>query len=989
MKKRKFLLVLLAMVLVIVACALVFVGCDDHPDQDVDTPDVPLGDVTCEHTAKAKVSAKAATCISDGNVDYWYCSACSNLFSDEACTTKTTLAAVTISKSTAEHSYTTQTAIPATAANCVTNTTGMQAHFECELCHAYFDANKVKTTQAALTIAITHDLAHTAKVDAVGCNNGNKEYWQCNDCHVYFSDALAQNIIPSYAQTILKAPHTLTEMNDTDCFYEGDTYWQCEVCEKCFDDNIASNEIEPMAVERDEPQHLYGDFAYNYTSKQYERVCSRDDSHVDTQTAGVENFPYLVNDEASLKAAIALGGYIKLTSNIEIASRSSAVINKSVNIDLNNFTLSSSANTQAVLFINKDVAATVDVKNGTIYNGGNNYIKDGGTNASPTYAINSSANTDKAKASKLKLNNVVFNNNDSNPEGGIFEGADGRNRLCGNICVNNFMQAELINCTFNGGYDAVAIKADAQLTMTNCVINDSFVPVQGNGSKHNTVISLTNNEITSYYGIYHPQDGIMTIEGGFIHSVGTAVEVRAGQVTITGASLTSTLHFTSGAYGSANSTSGCAVAVSQHSTDKAIDVTIAGCELNGVYAVYEKDFMNDTARDVISITLGEGNTYNGGVYSENCSNIGTETTPYIVTNIDMLNAAIAKGGYIKLLNNINITEAISLTNSINIDLNGKTITSPVNGFELTESAVLNLKNGNIVATQKGIDLLNAASVSLENVNISAQDGVWSRSSGKIDIAGGEINVSRYGILAAPANPIYDVEPDYYIDVKVIGTTIISSNNLGCELHIANATFENVTINSKSTCVLVFRGTTLTMTDCNLTSEINSGVQGNGTENKNSSSCGIDTVITLNNCIIDAVCAVYHPQVGGKLTVNGGTFTAKEVGIEVRAGNAELNNVTVISTSDAFDIEANGSGSTTMGVALAVSQHTTNGAIKIKLNGATLTGIYAMYEKDVQDDDQPKDITIELTGENTFNGGVYSENCDNIENKEPETPQVNG
>ena len=80
-----------------------------------------------------------------------------------------------------------------------------------------------------------------------------------------------------------------------------------------------------------------------------------------------------------------------------------------------------------------------------------------------------------------------------------------------------------------------------------------------------------------------------------------------------------------------------ALAVSQHTTDMPITVAVTNCKLEGIYALYEKDVQNETARDQIAITLGEGNTFNGYVYSENCENIVdtaddngnalTETTP--------------------------------------------------------------------------------------------------------------------------------------------------------------------------------------------------------------------------------------------------------------------------------------------------------------------------------------------------------------------------
>ena len=60
------------------------------------------GSAAHNHTATA-VAAKAATCTESGNKAYWYCAGCGKYFSDAACTTETTLEAVSIAAK--GHSY--------------------------------------------------------------------------------------------------------------------------------------------------------------------------------------------------------------------------------------------------------------------------------------------------------------------------------------------------------------------------------------------------------------------------------------------------------------------------------------------------------------------------------------------------------------------------------------------------------------------------------------------------------------------------------------------------------------------------------------------------------------------------------------------------------------------------------------------------------------------------------------------------------------------
>lgn len=78
----------MAVILSIFALAFCFSACDGE-DEGVTGPHV--------HSA-VKVEAKEATCFAEGNYEYWYCSGCSMLFSDEALTTETTAEAQRLPK---------------------------------------------------------------------------------------------------------------------------------------------------------------------------------------------------------------------------------------------------------------------------------------------------------------------------------------------------------------------------------------------------------------------------------------------------------------------------------------------------------------------------------------------------------------------------------------------------------------------------------------------------------------------------------------------------------------------------------------------------------------------------------------------------------------------------------------------------------------------------------------------------------------------------
>lgn len=136
--------------------------------------------------------------------------------------------------------------------------------------------------------------------------------------------------------------------------------------------------------------------------------------------------------------------------------------------------------------------------------------------------------------------------------------------------------------------------------------------------------------------------------------------------------------------------------------------------------------------------------------------------------------------------------------------------------------------------------------------------------------------------------------------------------------------------------------------------------------------------------IEGGAGIFHPQ-SGTLTVSGGTIEGG-TGIEVRSGTLNVNGGTIRGTSETFETVQNSSGSTSMGVGIAVSQHVTNLPITVNINRAgehppVISGQYALYEKDLQDDLEKDKISITITdGEFTSiaadtatKAAVYSEN----------------
>ena len=116
-------------------------------------------------------------------------------------------------------------------------------------------------------------------------------------------------------------------------------------------------------------------------------------------------------------------------------------------------------------------------------------------------------------------------------------------------------------------------------------------------------------------------------------------------------------------------------------------------------------------------------------------------------------------------------------------------------------------------------------------------------------------------------------------------------------------------------------------------------------------------------------AIYFPS-DGNLVITGGTIKGTS-GVEIRGGTLNISGNSTIEATGTFSAEACGSGSTTDGVAIAVSQHATNLPINVTINRGTFTASgkdgKAFYENDLQDGN-PKGEVLSITG-GTFNGAI--------------------
>ena len=158
----------------------------------------------------------------------------------------------------------------------------------------------------------------------------------------------------------------------------------------------------------------------------------------------------------------------------------------------------------------------------------------------------------------------------------------------------------------------------AKLDFDGTITGEMGISVNGNivGEK-SVIVNIGNNakvdvEETALYlaGNSATTIGTAQITGG------TGIEIRAGSLTVDGATITATMPFEEVPNSGGTTISGAAVAVSQHTTNQPISVTINSGSFTGAKAFYEADLQDATGSDDVAIEVAGGN-YDGEVASVN------------------------------------------------------------------------------------------------------------------------------------------------------------------------------------------------------------------------------------------------------------------------------------------------------------------------------------------------------------------------------------
>ena len=148
-----------------------------------------------------KVDAKAATCIAAGNIEHWKCTNCNTLYADAAGTVVTDADTVTLPQ-LAHRTVKTE----AVAAACETD--GNIEYWTCTACGKHFSEEAAEHELAASDLVIPkpgHALKEVSEKPAC-LEDGNIHYWVCErkGCGACFKDVEGTEKI-TLAQTVVKA----------------------------------------------------------------------------------------------------------------------------------------------------------------------------------------------------------------------------------------------------------------------------------------------------------------------------------------------------------------------------------------------------------------------------------------------------------------------------------------------------------------------------------------------------------------------------------------------------------------------------------------------------------------------------------------------------------------------------------------------------------------------------------------------------------------
>ena len=359
-----------------------------------------------------------------------------------------------------------------------------------------------------------------------------------------------------------------------------------------------------------------------------------------------------------------------------------------------------------------------------------------------------------------------------------------------------------------------------------------------------------------------------------------------------------------------------------------------------------------SALSIATLVVGSG-IFTPAVWAENSSTIlndcnGIESCAIVKSTSELSGALNAKTSTIIVGESFDLTDDLRPGEAFSLYLNDNTITSDGWSFITT-------KDVNIYGGENG----KIKEIGGVYAPFYVHGGVFTLNSGNIETVG-----NARGIQADSDNT----------SVVINGGTISTRVN-AIELDdYAKATINGGKVNSAYYAVALFDHTQLVLNDGEIESTADDGVAIGGNGSLGGDNVGIEANVVINGGTIrSGELGIYAPQADGVTEINGGTIEAK-TGVEVRAGTLNIKGGNfIVSEGAEYEVVANGSGSTTVGAAVAVAQHTTKKPITVNISGGTFIAPVVFSEANPQGNSEEdiSKVKLAITG-GVFSGSVISE-----------------
>ena len=318
---------------------------------------------------------------------------------------------------------------------------------------------------------------------------------------------------------------------------------------------------------------------------------------------------------------------------------------------------------------------------------------------------------------------------------------------------------QTINTTNN--YGMVLNVNGATLKGVKDTDNAEGLGVYVNGVVADAKVTLNNATLTADgYGMYLAGNADTTITGGTVSGTTTGIEIRAGKLTLDNCDVTGgSGEVTKNANGNGSTVNNAALAISQHTTKKDIDVTINGGTYTGTAAVYQTD-VQGTGSENVKVNVNNGK-FNGTVVGETANKLSitggyftSDPTAYLAASHYVW--ASDKDGYTYMVKNTAPTSADQKITVV--DKTDTAVSSDITGND--EDAI----NG--VISKANVDGVAEAVAPAKKADIVAKSSATVAENDKVEI---EVAVKVEAKAADLANGKLTFEASPVATVKVNGT----------------------------------------------------------------------------------------------------------------------------------------------------------------------------------------------------------------------------